>query len=149
MLSNGISSEEKITPSPTKISMGFNSNKDFVCYLNNGSIKCNDSMLELDGSYIHLATGGNLNAPFICGSNSSKTVCSSSDSKIETDGSVSQMDGGLGGLCWIAVDGTVGCDGIDSVPMTNDFLQVSVGSDFACAVKTDDSLECWGNRPGL
>lgn len=52
-------------------------------------------------------------------------------------------------VCWHQVDGKVRCRasadiGFSNPPSEVSFLQVSVGHGFACGVRTDGRIQCWG-----
>jgi hypothetical protein len=70
-------------------------------------------------------------------------------------GAVSEIFGGAANVCGVAFDAIVRCwgtfAGINAVPFDlGPVKQVSIGGDFACAIKkVDSSLKCWGNAPAL
>jgi hypothetical protein len=52
---------------------------------------------------------------------------------------------GVGFVCWLKVDGSLGCDGaIDAPPAGLTFTALTVGAQHACALDMSGAASCWG-----
>lgn len=84
-------------------------------------------------------------------------VCAPGDMAWLDDAEYVAIDGNFGSaLCGIRRDGTLRCEReprtvgpipiADEAPPSGAFVQLSVGNDHACAIRSDGALRCWGSN---
>ncbi len=60
-----------------------------------------------------------------------------------------RFDAGNFGVCLVRSDGTLACKGAASAEPEGHFRYVTVGGDFACAIRDTGELVCWGDSNSL
>ncbi|OQW91870.1 MAG: hypothetical protein BWK78_03325 [Thiotrichaceae bacterium IS1] len=122
------------------------SNGSIVCWGANGKKQSNAPA----GNFVQVSAG----YEHTCALETTGKILCWGGGKVETyrplEGDFVQVNAGGYGkdmVCGLKTDGSLACSGYDiKTPPTGTFTQVSVGYSYACAIRTDSNVLCWGDN---